>query len=99
MSIDECPVTLNEFKEHLRRPLSDSLNGSLTIALLSAAEYIEQFCGREFSSFEKEQFPYQLRAAILLKAAAIFENPLDSVSERTTAAERLASPNIWRITK
>ena len=96
MTLEECPVTLQDLKEQLRRPIDDeSLDGVLEINLLAAAEYIQGFCGREFSSFG-DDFPYELKAAILLKAASLFENPTDSIDERTTASQRLANPRKWR---
>lgn len=96
MTLEECPVGLWELKEQLRMPMSDRLDNTLAIALLAAAEYIESFCGRKFSEFEKGKFPNQLRAAVLLKAASLFENPVDTLDERTTAARQLANPRLWR---
>lgn len=95
MTLEECPVTIQDLKAQLRRPIDDSLDGVLEINLLAAAEYIEEFCGREFSTFG-DPFPNELKAAILLKAAHLFENPTDSLDERTTASQRLANPRKWQ---
>lgn len=95
MTLEECPVTIDELKEQLRRPIDSSLDNILTINLLAAAEYIQGFCGRKFSSFDGD-FPNELKIAILLKAASLFENPSDSIDERTTASQRLANPRKWR---
>ena len=96
MTLEECPVTVDELKRQLRLPDTEEFDPQLETCLLAAAEWCENFTGRKFGSFET--FPYQLRAAILLVAAGLFENPTDSVSERTTAAQRLADPLIWQET-
>lgn len=97
MRIEECPVSIDELKQQLRRPVcSSAMDDSLSCSLLAAAEYIEKFCGRSFSDFEKENFPYQLKQAILMRAASYFENPTDMVTERITASEVLANPRQWR---
>ena len=96
MTADECPVKLDELRAQLRRPVAGSLDDTMQGALLAAAEYIEGFCGRKFSEFG-DDFPYQLRQAVLLKAASLFENPVHRVDERTTVAQRLANPRLWRI--
>lgn len=95
MTIEECPVSIDELKKHLRMPVDDTLNDMLMTVLLASAEYIEGFCGRKFSSFESG-FPMALKAAILLKAASLFENPSDALDERTTASQRLANPRRWK---
>lgn len=96
MTLQECPVTLDELKKQLRLPDTEDFDAQLTVALLAAAEWCETYSGRKVSSFE--EFPWMLRAAILLRAAALFENPTDQVSERTTAAQRLADPFVWQET-
>ncbi len=95
MTLEECPVTIEDLKEQLRRPIDDSLDGVLETNLLAAAEYIQGFCGRDFSTF-CGGFPNELKAAILLKAAHLFENPTDPLDERTTASQRLANPRKWQ---
>lgn len=96
MTLEECPVTLDELKRQLRLPDAEGLDLQLEVALLAAAEWCETFSGRKLSDFE--ELPAMLRAAILLKAGDLFENPTDQVSERTTAAQRLADPLIWQKT-
>lgn len=96
MTLEECPVTLDELKRHLRLPDTEELDSQLEISLLAAAEWCETYSGRGLSEFE--EFPSMLRAAILLKAGDLFENPTDQVSERTTTAQRLADPLIWQKT-
>lgn len=95
MKQEECPVSVDELKKHLRMPVDGALDEELTTVLLASAEYIEGFCGRKFSTFE-DAFPNELKAAILLKAASLFENPADSLDERTTASQRLANPRKWK---
>lgn len=95
MTLEECPVSLDELKKHLRMPVDGTLDEELTTVLLASAEYIEGFCGRRFSTFEGG-FPNTLKAAILLKASSLFENPADALDERTTASQRLANPRIWK---
>lgn len=94
MTLQECPVTLDDLKKQLRLPDDDSFDDQLTVALLAAAEWCENYSGRKLSSFDA--LPYQLKAAILMVAAGIFENPTDPIAERTTAAQRLADPVIWQ---
>lgn len=96
MTLEECPVSIDELKKHLRMPVDGVLDEELETVLLASAEYIEGFCGRKFSTFE-DGFPNTLKAAILLKASSIFENPADSLDERTTASQRLANPSRWRV--
>lgn len=87
-------MALEELKAQLRLPDTEDFDTQLTTALLAAAEWCENYSGRKVDSFET--FPYQLRAAILMRAAEFFENPTNLVSERTTAAQRLADPLIWQ---
>lgn len=95
MDIAQCPVTVEELKKQLRIT-TDDFNSQLEVNLLAAAEWCEHYSGREIGSFE--DFPKSLHVAILLYAAELFENPIDHVSERTTAAQRLADPLIWQET-
>lgn len=95
MTIEECPVTVDDLKKQLRLSLDDTLKDALELNLLAAAEYIEDFCGRKFDTFESG-VPAQLKQAILLKAASLFENPTDQLDERTTASQRLANPRKWQ---
>lgn len=48
MTLEECPVSLDELKKHLRMPVDGTLDEELTTVLLASAEYIEGFCGRKF---------------------------------------------------
>lgn len=90
------PVTVKEFKSYLRRPVSDELDDQLSLSLSAATEWFESFSGRRMDTFEI--VPDMVRQAIMLRAAELFENPVDKVSERTTAAMRLADPLIWQQT-
>ncbi len=95
MTIDECPISVDELKKQLRLT-TDDFDQQLETSLLAAAEWCERYSGRKLDSFE--ELPNQLRAAVLMVAAGMFENPTDSISERTTAAQRLADPLIWQET-
>ena len=96
MTLDECPVTIADLKAQLRLPDTDDFHAQLEMSLLSAANWCENYIGRKLSELAPDgDFPYQLRAAILMMAAQLFENPSNPVSERVTAAERLADPKIW----
>lgn len=96
MTLDECPVTIADLKAQLRLPDTDDFHAQLEVSLLSAAEWCENYIGRKLSELAPDgNFPYQLRAAILMMAAQLFENPSNPVAERVTAAERLADPKIW----
>lgn len=92
----QSPVTTEEFRGHLRRPVSSQLESQLQGALDAATEWFESFSGRKIDSFDV--VPAMVKQAILLRASDFFENPVDSVSERTTAAMRLADPLIWQET-
>lgn len=96
MTLNECPVNIDELKRQLRQPVDVELDSNLEMCLLAGAEFIEQYCGRSFSDWDKDKFPNQLKQAILLKAASLFENPVDTVDERSTASMTLASPRIWK---
>ena len=41
MTLEECPVSLDELKKHLRMPVDGTLDEELTTVLLASAEYIE----------------------------------------------------------
>ena len=98
MTLEECPVSVNELKMQLRQPVDVDLDSNLEMCLLGGAEFIEDYCGRKFHSFEEGTFPNQLKQAILRKAASLFENPTDGVDERTTASMKLANPRKWKET-
>lgn len=98
MTLNECPVTIAELKAQLRIPLDlDDFDAPLETALMVAAEWCEDFAGVRLADFPEDGFPYMLRGAILLYAASYFENPTDHVSERITAAQRLADPLTWQV--
>lgn len=94
MELQDLPITTDDLRKHLRMPVSPDLEDQLSTALMAAAEWIENYSGRKLESYP--ELPWQIRAAILMQAAAIFENPANMVQERVTAAERLADPLIWQ---
>ena len=98
MNKQDCPVTVDALRKQLRLP-EGVYEEQLDQCLTAAAEWVESYSGVEFSRYPV--FPEMLRSAILMYAAYLFENPVDGVSERYTAAMRLADPLIWqtRITK
>lgn len=59
------------------------------------------FDAPEGSSYEVEYIsgyemvPYDIKAAVLLKAAALFSNPVDSVEQLPKASESLLKPYRW----
>lgn len=93
MTPDICPVTIDELKRQLRIT-DDAFDMQLEMCLMAASEWCENYSGRKLDSFA--ELPYQLRAAILMVAGEMFENPTNTVSERTTSAQRLADPLIWQ---
>ena len=89
--LEDCPVSLDEFKKH-RRIFHSELDDVLEANLLAATNHIENFTGIDFSTDYKETddpVPPALKHAIILKAATLFENPTDSVSERNTQSDNL----------
>lgn len=98
MTQEECPVKIEDLKRQLRLPDTDEFDAQLELSLLAAAEWCESYSGRKLLDFAETGLPYQLKAAILMTAAALFENPSDPVAERVTAAQRLADPLIWEKT-
>lgn len=96
MEYDVCPVRIEELKRQLRLPDTDEFDEQLRLSLMAAVGWCENYSGRKLESFQGGDIPYQLRAAILMYAAYLFENPSDTVAEKVTAAQRLADPLIWQ---
>ena len=97
MTSSECPVTIAELKAQLRMPADlEDFDSQLETALMVAAEWCEDHAGVRLADFPTDEFPWMLRGAILLYAASYFDNPTDRVSERITAAQRLADPLLWQ---
>lgn len=94
MNVQDLPITTDDLRKHLRMPVSPDLEDQLRDALMAAAEWVESYSGRKLETYP--ELPWQIRAAILMQAAAIFENPVNMVQERVTAAEKLADPLIWK---
>lgn len=86
--LDNSPVSLQELKAHLRI-YHDLLDDNLTIMLLAAVEDVEGFTGIDFSVDYKDSVPFKLKAAILLTAGRLFENPTDGVDGLPTTAKNL----------
>lgn len=92
MDINNCPVKLEELKQHLRTS-TDSLDGNLQMILLAAAVYIEDFTLINFEEdYKGIDIPFPLRAAILMTAGRLFESSTDSAFSLPTAAMNLATP-------
>lgn len=92
MTEDNCPVTLDDLKRHLRIT-TDDMDSELQLLLFAGVEYIENFTLIEFSEdYKGLSIPYTLRAAILMTAGRLFENPADSAFTLPTAAMNLAKP-------
>lgn len=94
MKYEDCPVKIEELKRQLRMADTAEFDEQLLLVLMAAAEWCEHYSGRSLQSFA--EVPYQLRAAILMYAAYLFENPSDPVAEKVTAAQRLADPLLWQ---
>ena len=94
VNLDNSPVSLDELKQHLRIS-DDMLDSNLIIMLLAAVEYVEKFTGVNFSVDYKEEIPFQLKAAILLTAGRLFENPTDTVDGLPTVAKNLIADFRW----
>lgn len=94
MNLQDLPITTDDLRKQLRMPVSPELEDQLRDALMAAAEWAETQCGRKLETFP--ELPWQIRAAILMQAAAWFENPANSVQERMTAAEKLLDPLVWQ---
>lgn len=92
--LDNTPVSLKELKEHLRID-HDLLDGNLTIMLLAAVGTVEKFTGIDFSVNYTDQVPFPLKAAILLTAGRLFENPTDGVDGLPTIAKNLIADFRW----
>ena len=89
----DCPIKVEELRQQLRLP-ADVYEDQLQLCLMTAAEWCEDYAGVSLLAFDP--LPFQLRSAVLMYAAHLFENPVDCVSERMTAAMRLADPLIWQ---
>ena len=92
MTFEDCPVTLDAFKEHLRIPKNNELmDHSLSVLLLAAATAIENFTLVNFGEdFEEGEVPFPLKAAILLTAGNLYENPNDRSDSLTSLSKNLA---------
>lgn len=94
--LDNSPVSLVELKQHLRI-YHDLLDENLTIMLLAAVEKVEEFTGIDFSTdYTDRVIPFKLKAAILLTAGRLFENPTDGVSNLPTIVESLITGYRWK---
>lgn len=93
--LNNIPVSLQELKEHLRI-YHDLLDNNLTIMLLAAVGDVEKFAGIDFTVDFKEGVPYQIKAAILLTAGRLFENPTDGVDGLPTIAKNLIKDFRWK---
>lgn len=94
VNLDNSPVSLEELKQHLRI-FHDMQDGNLIIMLLAAVGHVEKFTGIDFAVDYKEDIPYQLKAAILLTAGRLFENPTDAVDGLPTVAQNLIKDFRW----
>ena len=92
MDIGNCPVTLDEFKEHLRIPeCNELMDNSLVLLLLAAATAIENFTLVNFDEdFTGSEVPFPLKAAILLTAGNLYDNPNDRSDTLTSLSKNLA---------
>lgn len=95
MKYEDCPVKIEDLKRQLRMTGTAEFDEQLHMVLMAAVEWCEHYSGRSLDEFAAE-VPYQLRAAILMYAAYLFENPSDPVAEKVTAAQRLADPLLWQ---
>ncbi|MDR2919693.1 MAG: head-tail connector protein [Tannerella sp.] len=93
MDIDKSPVTIEEFKRHLRI-YTDEMDSELTLMLLAAVEKIEMFTLVSFEDDyeDRDKVPFLLKAAILLTAGRLVENPTDVTDRRISASQNLAEP-------
>lgn len=85
----ELVVSLEDLKGHLRIMNNDLFDNSLLLYLKAAISQAEKFIG---FSLNKENIKDDIRAAILLMAARIFNNPNDSVDKLSTISQSLLSP-------
>lgn len=97
---NNCPVTLEEFKKHLRNP-PEMLDEVLQEALITAATDVESTTLINFQEdYQGADIPAPLKYAILLKAAYLIEHPTDTVSQLTTCSQNLIAPYVrWDRTK
>ncbi len=91
MNMSNLPVTLEELKQHLRITGSE-MDRNLQMMLLAAINAIENFTLIAFEEDYKEadEVPFALKAAILLTAGRLIENPTDTVDSLPTASKSLA---------
>lgn len=94
VNLDNSPVSLDELKQHLRI-FHDIQDSNLIIILLAAVESVEKFTGIDFSVNYQDKIPFQLKAAILLTAGRLFENPTDAVSGLPTISKNLIADFRW----
>ncbi|RHJ76226.1 head-tail connector protein [Parabacteroides sp. AM08-6] len=94
VNLNNSPVSLEEFKQHLRI-FHDMQDSNLTTMLLAAVGSVEKFTGVDFAVDYKDNVPYQLKAAILLTAGRLFENPTDAMDGIPTVAQNLIRDFRW----
>lgn len=92
MDLNNCPVSLDELKQNLRI-YTDQMDASLTLCLIAATAYIEDFTLIVFKDdYAGVEIPYPLKSAILMTAGRLFECPTDAVFNLPTASQHLANP-------
>ncbi len=86
------PVGLDALKRHLRI-YSSEMDESLMLLLLAAVENVQNYTLIDFAKDYPDpgEVPYALRAAILLDAARMFQNPADGVDKMQTISKNLSS--------
>lgn len=90
MTLDSCPVTLDELKRAQRFP-PESLDSELTSCLLAAAEYCSEWMGRG-SDFRIDRdteerwtvdtCPAPVKRAVIMLAGRLFKCPNDAVNNQ-----------------
>ena len=92
MRLENCPVSLVDFKKHLRVD-GDLLDDDLQDKLVAAAEYVEGLTLIDFKTdYVDDDIPYAIKAAILMTAGRLFEAPTDAIFEKETAVMNLVKP-------
>ena len=86
------PVTLTEFKAHMRI-FTDEMDGSMQIMLDAAIINAENFTLIHFEEdYPDGNVPPAIKAAILLAAGRLFVNPTDCRDRLSTASMNLLKP-------
>ncbi len=90
MTIENSPVEIRELKDHLRL-YSDEMDNSLSILLLAAVESVQNYTLIDFESDYDgpKEAPFPIKAAILLEASRLFQNPTDGVDTLQTISKNL----------